>query len=182
VFIANDGRTIRDRTEIAAQFQHDMSLGLPLKANVRHVFVGDDTARLAPPFDGEVVEARFGEMMRDDFCLGRYALGLIAQEFRGTAMQRLPAALEQAVVGRVLDQRVLEAVVRLRACALGDKEVRAGEPVERRLEGDVVKPADSVQQRMGEISPQDGADLRDFTRRPKPVESRRERLLQGRRD
>lgn len=26
VFIANDGRTIRDRTEIAAQFQRDMSL------------------------------------------------------------------------------------------------------------------------------------------------------------
>ena len=32
VFIANDGRTITDRTEIAAQFQRDMSLGLPLKA------------------------------------------------------------------------------------------------------------------------------------------------------
>jgi ketosteroid isomerase-like protein len=46
VFIANDGRTIRDRTEIAAQFQRDMSLGLPLKANVRHVFVGDDTAQI----------------------------------------------------------------------------------------------------------------------------------------
>ena len=46
VFIANDGRTITDRTEIAAQFQRDMSLGLPLKANVRHVFVGDDTAQI----------------------------------------------------------------------------------------------------------------------------------------
>ena len=46
VFIANNGRTIRDRSEIAAQFQRDMSLGLPLKANVRHVFVGDDTAQI----------------------------------------------------------------------------------------------------------------------------------------
>jgi len=46
VFIANDGRTITDRTEIAAQFQRDMSLGLPLKANVRHVFVGHDTAQI----------------------------------------------------------------------------------------------------------------------------------------
>ena len=46
VFIANDGRTITDRTEIAAQFERDMSLGLPLKANVRHVFVGDDTAQI----------------------------------------------------------------------------------------------------------------------------------------
>ena|ERR1700733_1542177 len=46
VFIANDGRIIRDRTEIAAQFRRDMSLGLPLKASVRHVFVGDDTAQI----------------------------------------------------------------------------------------------------------------------------------------
>jgi ketosteroid isomerase-like protein len=46
VFIANDGRTITDRNEFAAQFQRDMSLGLPLKANVRHVFVGADTAQI----------------------------------------------------------------------------------------------------------------------------------------
>ena len=46
VFIAKDGRTITDRTEIAAQFQRDISLGLPLKANVRHVFVADDTAQI----------------------------------------------------------------------------------------------------------------------------------------
>jgi ketosteroid isomerase-like protein len=46
VFIARDGRTITDRTEIAAQFQRDMRLGLPLKANVRHVFVGGDTAQI----------------------------------------------------------------------------------------------------------------------------------------
>ena len=46
VFIAKDGRTITDRAEIAAQFERDISLGLPLKANVRHVFVGDDTAQI----------------------------------------------------------------------------------------------------------------------------------------
>jgi ketosteroid isomerase-like protein len=46
VFIAKDGRTITDRTEIAAQFQRDVGLGLPLKANVRHVFVSDDTAQI----------------------------------------------------------------------------------------------------------------------------------------
>src|ERR1700757_4923910 len=46
VVVAKDGRTITDRNEIAAQFQRDMSFGLPLKANVRHVFVGDDTAQI----------------------------------------------------------------------------------------------------------------------------------------
>ena len=102
-------------------------------------------ARLAPPFDREIVEAGLGEMMGDDFRLGRGALGLIAQDFGGAAVQRLAAALEQAVVGRVLDQRVLEAIVRLMARALGDEEVRAGEPVERGLEGGVVDSADSAQ-------------------------------------
>jgi uncharacterized protein (TIGR02246 family) len=46
VFIAKDGRTVTDRAEIAAQFQRDINLGLPLKANVRHVFVADDTAEI----------------------------------------------------------------------------------------------------------------------------------------
>ena len=45
-------------------------------------------------------------------------------------MQRLPAALEQAVVGRVLDQRVLEAIVGLRRRALDEQEVGVGKPIQ----------------------------------------------------
>src|ERR1700722_6341510 len=85
--------------------------------------------RLAPPFDREVVEPGLGEVMRD-------SLGLRAskdERLRCPAVQRLAAALEQAIVGRVLDQRVLEAIVRVMARALGDEEIRASEPVERRL-------------------------------------------------
>ena len=77
---------------------------------------------------------------------------------------------------------MLEAIVRLMARALGDNEVRGGEPVERGLEGGVLDTADGAQQRVGEISAEDGADLRDFARFAKPVEPRRERLLQRRRD
>lgn len=44
VFVANDGRTITDRAEFQAIFERDMKLGPPLKANVRNVFVGGDTA------------------------------------------------------------------------------------------------------------------------------------------
>ena len=139
-------------------------------------------ARLAPPLDREVVEAGLGEMMGDDFRLGRGALGVIAQNFGRAAVQHLAAALEQAVVGGVLDQRVLETIVRLRARALGDEEVRVGEPVERGLEGGVVDPAHSTQQRVGEISPQHGADLRHLARFAQPVEPSRERLLKRRRD
>jgi ketosteroid isomerase-like protein len=46
VFVANDGRTITDRAEIAAELGRDINLGLPLVANVRHVFVAGDTAQI----------------------------------------------------------------------------------------------------------------------------------------
>jgi hypothetical protein len=42
-------------------------------------------------------------MMGDDFRLRRRALRLSGQDFSGATVQRLTPALEQAVVGRVLD-------------------------------------------------------------------------------
>ena len=59
---------------------------------------------------------------------------------------------------------MLEAIANLQARALGDKEVRVGEPLERGLEGGVVDPAHGAQQRVSEITAQYGADLRDFAR------------------
>ena len=59
--------------------------------------------RLSPPFDREFVEAGLGEMMGDDFRLGRRGLWLSDQNFCRAAVQRLAAALEQAVISRVLD-------------------------------------------------------------------------------
>ena len=46
VFIAKDGRTITDHTEIAAELERDISLGLPLQAKARHVFVAGDIAEV----------------------------------------------------------------------------------------------------------------------------------------
>jgi ketosteroid isomerase-like protein len=46
VLIAKDGRTVTDRTEIAAELRRDQSLGLPLEANARHVFVAGDIAQI----------------------------------------------------------------------------------------------------------------------------------------
>jgi hypothetical protein len=46
VFIAKDGRTITDHTEIAAELERDLSLRLPLEAKARHVFVADDIAQI----------------------------------------------------------------------------------------------------------------------------------------
>jgi ketosteroid isomerase-like protein len=46
VFIARDGRTITDHAEIAAELEHDLELGVPLKAKARHVFVAGDLAQI----------------------------------------------------------------------------------------------------------------------------------------
>jgi ketosteroid isomerase-like protein len=46
VFVARDGRAVTDPTEIAAEPERDMSLGLPLKAKARHVFVAGDIAQI----------------------------------------------------------------------------------------------------------------------------------------
>ena len=84
-------------------------------------------ARLAPPFDRQIVESSLGEMMRDRFRIGGM-LGVAAQDFGRAPMQRLPAALQQAVVGGVLDQRMFEAIVRLRRRALDIEQVGFGKP------------------------------------------------------
>ena len=46
VLIAKDGRTITDHTEIAAELERDLKLGLPLKVRLRHVFVADNIAQI----------------------------------------------------------------------------------------------------------------------------------------
>ena len=46
VFIAKDGRTITDHSEIAAELERDLKLGLPLEAKARHVFVADNIAQI----------------------------------------------------------------------------------------------------------------------------------------
>ena len=83
-------------------------------------------ARLAPPFDCKIVETSLGEMVRDGLRLG---LGF-DQRFGRAVVQRLTAALEQALVGRVLDQRVLKAVVGLRWSALDEQKVGVGKPIQ----------------------------------------------------
>jgi ketosteroid isomerase-like protein len=46
VLIADDGRTVTDRAEIAAELERDLSLRLPLEAKARHVFVNGDIAQI----------------------------------------------------------------------------------------------------------------------------------------
>jgi ketosteroid isomerase-like protein len=43
---ADDGRTVTDRAEIAAELERDLRLGLPLEAKARHLFVAGDIAEI----------------------------------------------------------------------------------------------------------------------------------------
>ena len=125
-------------------------------------------ARLAPPFDGLVVEAGCGEMMGDLFGLGvRFA-----QRLGCATMQRLPAALEQTVVSCILDQRVPKTIVGLRRRALDKQETGFGEPIQRRLKRGLVELGNVSKQRIGKLASQNRADLGDLTRRTKPIQTR----------
>jgi ketosteroid isomerase-like protein len=59
VLIAKDGRTITDHTEIAAELERDLKLGLQLEAKARHVFVAGDIAQIVLDWsiDGQVPTA-----------------------------------------------------------------------------------------------------------------------------
>ena len=46
VLITKDGQTVTGHLEIAAELERDISLGLPLKAKARHVFVAGDIAEI----------------------------------------------------------------------------------------------------------------------------------------
>jgi ketosteroid isomerase-like protein len=46
VLIKKDGQTVTGHTGIAAELERDLSLGLPLEVNARHVFVAGDIAEI----------------------------------------------------------------------------------------------------------------------------------------
>ena len=103
--------------------------------------------------------------MRQHFGLRRRALReLISQRFGGATMQCLTAALQQILVSRVLDQRVLEAIFRLRRQAFDQEDVGFGEPFQGLAQWRLLHAGDPQQQRIGEAAPEHGADHRDLAR------------------
>ena len=106
-------------------------------------------ARLAPPFDREVVEPGLCEVMRDHLRLRRRG---VAQDLRCAAMQRPATAPKEAIVSCVLDQCMLETVVGLRRDAVDKQDVRLREPLERRLQSRLVQVRNRLQQRVREAT------------------------------
>ena len=46
VFVMNDGQVITDRAALTGRLETDLKLGIPLVANVRHIFVAEDIAQI----------------------------------------------------------------------------------------------------------------------------------------
>jgi hypothetical protein len=121
--------------------------------------------------------------MRQHFRLGRRSVGeAVAQNLGDAPMQHLPPALEKIFVGRILNKRVLEAVVGVRRESLDEQNIGVRELFQRGLQRRVFHPGERAEKAIGEATPNHRADLRYLSGRAKSVEPRHERLLQRRRD
>jgi len=132
-------------------------------------------AGLAPPFDRRLVDPGLGQMMGDEFRLGRRDRGEIsAQDIGDLPVQDLPPALEQGFVGGVLDQRVLEGVARIGRCARAEQQLRLFELRQCRTQRWLVAAGDRAQQRVGKFATDRSTNLRNLLGRRQPIETRRQ--------
>src|SRR3974390_3152540 len=98
--------------------------------------------------------------MREQFRPGCSDGGkLIAQNFTRAAVQGLATALEQALISRILDERMLEAVFGFWWKALHEEYVGLGQPFQRRLQCVVVHFGNCANEGVGEAAPDDGSAL-----------------------
>jgi hypothetical protein len=117
--------------------------------------------------------------MRQCFRLGRPSVReAVAQNLGNAPMQPLPPALEKVFVGRILNKRVLEAIVGVRREALDEQNVGFCELFQGDLQRWVFHPGERAEKAIGEATSDHRADLRDLPGRAQSVEPRHQRLLQ----
>ena len=104
------------------------------------------------------------------------------QRPRDVGMDALATATQNRGVGRVLHQRVLEDVSRLRRRAATVDQFGRHELAESALQRRPLDRRCRLQQAIGELAPDRGGDLRDLLHRREAVKPRHERILQGRGD
>ncbi len=143
---------------------------------------GGAIARALPVADGLLGLSSFGEVSRHDFRLEfRRIREFLAQDRSDAPMQRLARRAQQALVGHVLNQGVLEHTGRLAAGAAALDEPRCVELVERQFDFPRRLLANRAEQLVGELATERRSHLSDgFTHR-QTVQPRHERILKGRR-
>jgi hypothetical protein len=111
--------------------------------------------------------------MREQLRLGRGGIGKpIAQNLSRAAVQSLPTALEQVLISRILNERMLKAVFRFGREALHQEYVCLSQPFQRCLQCFVLHLGNSANEWVVEAAPDYGSDLSYLARWAKPVEPR----------
>ena len=133
--------------------------------------------------DGLFGRACAGEMLREDGRFRRDRLRKVAFEDRGDpGMEAAAIAQQQAFIGRILNQGVLEAVGGARRFADAEQQIGVDQLVERLAQGRRRPLRDGGEHAVGEFAADDGADLRQFPRAGIAVETCHQRTVERCRD
>ncbi len=118
-------------------------------------------------------------VMREELRLRAHDLRVaVLQELGDLAVVVLPRPPQQRLVRGVLDQRVLEDVLRARAPPALVEQLRVDELVQAALQGPLLERRDRLQHLVGELAPEDRAELRDFANARQAIEPRHQQVLQ----
>ena len=100
------------------------------------------------------------------------------QDLRNALVILLPGALEQRLIGRILDEGVLEHVGGLGRGAALVEELGLHELMQLALQGRLVEMRHGLEQLKAKLPPKDCAQLRNAFGREEPIEPGHERVLQ----
>ena len=111
--------------------------------------------------------------MREQLRLGCSSGGkLIAENLTCAAVQSLATALEQVLMSRILNERMLKAVFGFWRKALHQEYVGLSQPFQRCLQCFVLHFGNGADEPVGEAAPDYGADLCHLSGRAEPVQPR----------
>jgi hypothetical protein len=134
-------------------------------------------ARGLPKPNGGFGKARSGEMMGQDLRLGGPDVREALLDHAGDlAVQRLPAALQQRVIGGVLHQRVLEGVDSIRRRASTEGQSRCAQLHQGVVELSLRHRRDRRDQLIAEFAANRRPDLSDLLHRHEAIQPRHQRV------
>src|SRR4029077_1472048 len=132
---------------------------------------------------GLLYQTRLSAVTRQELRLAlRNVSELAFEHFRDAGVQRAAGLTQQCAIGGVLNESMLEKIGGVRRKALPEEQSCPGKPVERRGQVRLGRSGHEGEQRVRELAPDRGADLRHALSRTQPVEPRRERRVQARWD
>jgi hypothetical protein len=164
--IRQGGEQLQPSREVRHRFQISRALEGPL-------------AGLLPIGNGLRHQTSFDIVMRQQLGLSLTDLGEACLHHLGNVlMVPLAGALEQRLIGRVLDQGMLEAVRRLWRQTLLIEELCLHQLLQPPLQGALVPRRNGLQQGIGKLAPERRPELCEALHRRQAVQPRHQRVVQ----